>query len=54
VPKKDDPIRRDNTDIEMLRRRWPNRSDDEILKLLSEFTADLDSQEEQDKRDGKA
>lgn len=56
MPKKDnDPLKRDNTEIEKMRRRWPNASDDEILDLLSQWTEELDDLEEEDKnRDGKA
>lgn len=52
MPKSNDPIKRDNTDIEKLRRRWPHASDDEILDLLSQWTEELDELEEKDRNEG--
>lgn len=53
MPKRDnDPLKKDNIEIEKLRRRWPSASDDQILNWLTQWTEELDDLEEEDKNQG--
>lgn len=49
---KNDPIKRDDIDIEKARRRWPTATDDEILGLLVEWANELDGLEKKDQEKG--